>query len=151
MTVGEKIKKYRQLKGLTRRELGMAVGFKKNTADVRIYQYESDKMVPKGDTMALIASVLDVEGAALSDINVSSFADVMHVLFEFEEKFGMEIEKRDGKTFLVFDDANEESLTLISFLNVWSILRSGFSSICGKEDPERMKAYARWKGRFTQK
>ena len=150
MTVGEKIKKYRQLKGMTQRELGVAAGFKESTAVVRINQYESDRMVPRGDNMALIASVLDVEGAALSDINVSSFADVMHVLFEFEEKFGMEIEKRDGKTFLVFDDANEEILTLISFLNVWSMLRSGFSSRCGKEDPERMMAYARWKGRFTQ-
>ena len=150
MTVGEKIKKYRQLKGMTQWELGAAAGFKENAAVGRISQYETDKVVPRGDAMALIASVLDVEGAALSDINVSSFADVMHVLFEFEEKFGMEIEKREGKTFLVFDDANEEILTLISFLNVWSILRSGFSSRCGKEDPERMKAYARWKGRFTQ-
>ena len=88
MTVGEKIKKYRQLKGMTQRELGVAAGFKESTAVVRINQYESDRMVPRGDNMALIASVLDVEGAALSDINVSSFADVMHVLFEFEEKFG---------------------------------------------------------------
>ena len=108
MTVGEKIKKYRQLKGMTQWELGAAAGFKENAAVGRISQYETDKVVPRGDAMALIASVLDVEGAALSDINVSSFADVMHVLFEFEERFGMEIEKRDGKTFLVFDDANEE-------------------------------------------
>ena len=150
MTVGEKIKKYRQLKGMTKRELGVAVGFKEGTADVRISQYESDKTVPRRENMALIASVLDVEEEALADINVSSFADVMHVLFEFEERFGMEVEKRDGKTFLVFDDANEEILALTSCLNIWSKLRSGFSSGCGKADPERMKAYARWKGRFAQ-
>ena len=149
MTVGEKIKKYRQLKGMTQRELGEAVGFKESTADVMINQYESDKMVPEGDTMVLIAAVLDVEEEALADIDVSSCADVMHVLFEFEERFGMEIEKRDGKTFLVFDDTNEEILTLISCLNIWTKMRSGFCSGCGKADPERMKAYARWKGRFA--
>ena len=51
MTVGEKIKKYRQLKGMTKRELGVAVGFKESTADVRINQYESDRMVPRGDSV----------------------------------------------------------------------------------------------------
>ena len=36
MTLGKKIRKYRVLKGLTQRELGLAVGFSEATADSRV-------------------------------------------------------------------------------------------------------------------
>ena len=36
MTLGEKIRKYRSLKNMTQKELGLAIGFSGATADSRI-------------------------------------------------------------------------------------------------------------------
>ena len=47
MTLGNKIRKYRILNGLTQKELGHKVGFSEETADSRIRKYESDLMAPK--------------------------------------------------------------------------------------------------------
>ena len=42
MTLGEKIKKYRELRELTQRELGQKVGFSSGTEDSRIRKYEKN-------------------------------------------------------------------------------------------------------------
>ncbi len=49
MTLGEKIKKYRHLKGWTQKELGLAVGFSEAVADSRIRKYERDVITPRKD------------------------------------------------------------------------------------------------------
>ena len=41
MTIGEKIKNARNLRGLTQKELGIKLGFDEKSADVRVAQYES--------------------------------------------------------------------------------------------------------------
>ena len=45
MTLGEKIKKYRELRELTQRELGQKVGFSAGTEDSRIRKYEKNMNV----------------------------------------------------------------------------------------------------------
>ena len=40
MTLGERIRGFRRLRGLTQKELGIAVGFPETTADSRIRKYE---------------------------------------------------------------------------------------------------------------
>ena len=60
ITFGRKLKHLRQKNHLTQKELGMAVGFPKSCADVRISQYESDVRTPKEDLMKLFASKLGV-------------------------------------------------------------------------------------------
>ena len=60
MTIGEKIKNARNLRGLTQRELGMKLGFDEKSADVRIAQYESGTRTPKSELLSEIAAVLDV-------------------------------------------------------------------------------------------
>ena len=72
MTVGEKIRKYRMLKGWTQKELGLKVGFSAATADSRIRKYESDAMAPKADIRTKLADALGVDLSALSDVNVST-------------------------------------------------------------------------------
>ena len=47
MTLGERIRRFRRLRGLTQKELGIAVGFPETTADSRIRKYEMDLMKPK--------------------------------------------------------------------------------------------------------
>jgi len=148
MTVGEKIRKYRLLRGLTQQELGEAVGFKKSTADVRINQYESNKMAPKAVIRQTIANVLDIDIGAISDVSITSYEDVMQVFFELEEKLGMKVIKKDGTTSLVFDDNNKDIATLISYMNLWQTQRTAMS-IDSEDTPDEVKQnYLRWQGKF---
>ena len=148
MTLGEKLRKYRLLRGMKQRELGEAVGFKPSTADVRINQYESGKMEPKADIREALAVALGVDVSAISDINVASWEDVMQVLFEFEDAFGMRVEKRDGTTSLVFSDDNRDIITLISYLNLWRNKRLAMSVDDPNVSEETLRDYSLWKGSF---
>ena len=53
-----------------------------------------DLMAPKGEIRTKLADVLDVDLAALSDIDIRTDEDVMQALFLFEDLFGMDIEKK---------------------------------------------------------
>ena len=65
MTVGEKIKKIRTFRGMTQKELGLAVGFEEKGADNRIAQYETNYRVPKRELLDKIAQALRVESCLL--------------------------------------------------------------------------------------
>jgi len=149
MTLGNKIRKYRKLNGLTQKELGHKVGFSEETADPRIRKYESDLMAPKAAIRNKLADALGVDLSALSDINVSADEDVMHILFQFEEVFGMEIEKRDGKTYLIIDDDNNEIRTLITYMNIWRTQKRLLFPDLKNITKEQMRAYELWKSRFA--
>ena len=60
ITFGRKLKHLRQKNHLTQKELGMAIGFPEDSADIRIAQYESDVRIPKAALMKLFASTLGV-------------------------------------------------------------------------------------------
>ena len=40
MAVGDRIKRARNFRGMTQKELGIAIGFEEKSADIRIAQYE---------------------------------------------------------------------------------------------------------------
>lgn len=149
MTFGEKIKKYRLLKGWTQKELGLAVGFSAATADSRIRKYESDLMTPKDDMRIKLAAALDVDLSSISDIDISTYEDVMQALFLFEEMYEMDIETRDGKTLLVFDNHNQDIRTLITFMNIWRNQKAALLPDTTNPSFEQEKAYNIWKSRFS--
>ena len=60
ITFGRKLKHLRQKNHFTQKELGMAMGFPEDSADVRIAQYESDVRIPKEDLMKLFSATLGV-------------------------------------------------------------------------------------------
>lgn len=69
ITFGEKLRYLRRKNNLTQKELGMAVGFPENTADVRITQYETNvRMVrmPREELLKKIAQVLGVQKEILT-------------------------------------------------------------------------------------
>lgn len=148
MTLGDKIRKYRLLHDMTQRQLGEEVGFKKSTADVRINQYETDKMAPKANIREEIANVLDIDLEAISDVSVTSYLDLIYLFFELEENLGMTIEKKEGKTALVFDDSNKELTTLISYLNLWKNQKDAMLPDAATATEEQKKNYMLWKSRF---
>lgn len=60
ITFGRKLKYLRKKNHLTQKELGIAVGFSENSADIRIAQYETDLRTPKKDTLKKLAKILEV-------------------------------------------------------------------------------------------
>ena len=51
ITFGEKLRYIRRKNNLTQKQLGMAVGFPENTADVRIAQYETNARSPREELL----------------------------------------------------------------------------------------------------
>ena len=150
MTLGEKIKKYRLMINLTQKDLGIKVGFSAATADSRIRKYEKDIMAPKNDIRQKIADALDIDLSALSDINIESYEDIMQILFLFEENLGMEIERKDGKTHLIFDDNNKDIEKFISYLYIWHSQKKNLISTSDTISTEEMYKYKIWKSRFPK-
>lgn len=65
MAVGDRIKRVRQFRGLTQKELGKLVGFDEKTADIRIAQYESNTRKPKEELLIKIADALEINFRSL--------------------------------------------------------------------------------------
>lgn len=86
MTIGERIKIIREFRGLSQKELGVAIGYDEKSARARISQYEISNRVPKKETMILIAKVLNINLHAISDYTLESSTDVMEYLFWLDEK-----------------------------------------------------------------
>ena len=66
ITFGEKLRYLRRKNNLTQKELGMAVGFPENTADVRIAQYETNARTPREELLKKLAQVLGVQKEILT-------------------------------------------------------------------------------------
>ena len=135
---------------LTQKDLGIKVGFSAATADSRIRKYEKDIMAPKNDIRQKIADALDIDLSALSDINIESYEDIMQILFLFEENLGMEIERKDGKTHLIFDDNNKDIEKFISYLYIWHSQKKNLISTSDTISTEEMYKYKIWKSRFPK-
>lgn len=147
MSVGHKIRAIRDLRGMTQKELGIKAGFSSTTADVRIRQYESNKMVPKDDKLKEIAAALDVDVTALKDHDIYSDLDLMQVLFEIEENYGLVIEKEVDRYVLSFD--KEHLLFRFTNYNLDSWYRAKLQLQTDSESSDsENKEYPLWKYRF---
>ena len=72
MAIGERIRFIRNLRGMTQKWLGQAVGFPQKTADIRMAQYESGSRTPKEDLVKALANVLEVSPLALRIPDIDS-------------------------------------------------------------------------------
>ena len=149
MTVGEKIKKARLLKGITQAELGEKVEL---TGDRR-GQYECDVRKPKPDKLALIATALDVDMLALSEPDITNDYGIMHLLFELEESRGLNLLEIEGKHYLSFSDSDDpmKNKELKSYIEAWYKKKSE-TIIQANDSPDTIKQkkdnYDSWKMRF---
>ena len=85
MTVGDKIKKIRTFRGMTQKELGLAVGFEEKGADNRIAQYETNYRVPKRELLDKIAKALRVDRQNFYTVSPGSAEDFMRTFFWLDE------------------------------------------------------------------
>ena len=85
MTVGDKIKKIRTFRGMTQKELGLAIGLEEKGADNRIAQYETNYRVPKRELLDKMAEALRVDRQNFYTIAPGSAEDFMRTFFWLDE------------------------------------------------------------------
>ena len=122
MAIGERIRTIRNLKGVTQKVLGMAVGFDEKTADIRIAQYESGTRTPKEKLTSDIAHVLKVSPRTLDVPDIDSYMGLAHTLFALEDLYGVHIGEIDGELCLRLD--KEKGMTYLSMLDIFSVWQS---------------------------
>lgn len=120
MAISERIRFIRNLRGMTQKWLGIAVGFPEKTADIRLAQYESGTRSPKADLTGALANALEVSPMALSVPDIDSYIGVMHTLFALEDLYGMKICKIDGELCIRLDKGmGSNYITMLEMFSAW--------------------------------
>ena len=121
MAIGERIRFFRNLRGMTQKYLGTVVGFPEKTADIRMAQYESGSRTPKADLTENLAGVLGVSPLALSVPDIDSYLGLMHTLFTLEDRYGLTLEKTEnGVSMRVDPRKGKDAAELSKMLNAWA-------------------------------
>jgi transcriptional regulator with XRE-family HTH domain len=120
MAIGERIRYIRNLRGMTQKYLGMAIGFAEKTADIRMAQYESGSRTPKEKMIADIANVLEVCPQALTIPDIASYTGLAHTLFALEDLYGFKINSIDGELCLTLDKSKGTAyLSMFDMFSAW--------------------------------
>lgn len=101
-SLGDKIKKLREYRGLTQKELGVLCGFSETTAHARIQQYEYNDKTPRRDILESLAAALSVDVHSLFDTYLITDTELMHTLFALEDLHGLRPVKVNGHIYLDF-------------------------------------------------
>ena len=121
MAIGERIRFFRNLRGMTQKYLGTVVGFPEKTADIRMAQYESGSRTPKADLTNSLAEVFGVSPLALSVPDIDSYLGLMHTLFTLEDRYGLTLEKTEnGVSMRVDPRKGKDAAELSKMLNAWA-------------------------------
>lgn len=121
MAIGERIRFIRNLRGMTQKWLGQAVGFPQKTADIRMAQYESGSRTPKEDLVKALAGVLEVSPLALNIPDIDSNLGFIHTLFAVEDIHGARAEKQGDEVHIVFDGSKRTmDDSIFKMLSAWA-------------------------------
>lgn len=146
MAIGERIRFIRNLRGITQKWLGQAVGFPPKTADVRMAQYESGSRTPKEDLVKAIANVLEVSPLALQIPDIDSDLGFIHTLFDIEDIHGIRAEKQGDEVHLIFDGSKRTmDESIFTMLSAWA--EQSKKLRCGKISKEQ---YDHWRYTFPE-
>lgn len=120
MAIGERIRFFRNLRGMTQKYLGQVIGFPEKTADIRMAQYESGSRTPKAELTENLASALGVSPLALSVPDIDSYNGLMHTLFTLEDLYGFRISKLDDELCIRLDKGmGTNYLTMFDMFSAW--------------------------------
>ena len=141
MAIGERIRFFRKMRGMTQKYLGMLMGFPERSADVRMAQYETGSRTPKADLTRALAAAFEVSPSALTIPDIDTDIGLMHTLFALEDLRGLTIGKLDGEVCLRLDKSKGTTyLSMFEMLSAW------------EEQAEKLKAgeitkedYDRWR------
>lgn len=146
MAIGERIRFIRNLRGMTQKWLGIAVGFPEKTADIRMAQYESGTRTPKSDLTEALAHALSVSPMALTVPDIDSDYGIMHTLFTLEDLHGLRIDRLDGEICIRLDKGMGTSYqTMLDMFSAWQKEAEKFKNgEISKED------YDHWRYTYPQ-
>ncbi|MBE7055377.1 MAG: helix-turn-helix transcriptional regulator [Ruminococcaceae bacterium] len=120
MAIGERIRFFRNLKGMTQKLLGVKVGFPEKTADIRLAQYESGTRTPKSDLTQSLADALGVSTMALNVPDIDTDIGLMHTLFALEDIYGFKIDKLEDEICIRLDkDKGTAYISLLQQFSSW--------------------------------
>lgn len=146
MAIGERIRFFRNLRGMTQKYLGMQVGFPEKTADIRMAQYESGSRTPKADLVNKLAEVFDVSSAALTVPDIESYNGIMHTLFTMEDLYGLRIDKLDDELCIRLDKGmGVNYITMFDMFTAWQEQAEKYKN--GEISKEE---YDRWRHRYPE-
>ena len=120
MAIGERIRFFRNLKGMTQKFLGVKIGFPEKAADVRLAQYETGSRTPKPELTNALANALGVSAMALNIPDIDSEVGLMHTLFALEDIYGFKIDKLNGEVCIKLDkDKGTSYISLLERFTAW--------------------------------
>lgn len=88
MTTGEKIKYYRNMRGISQETLGQLSSI--NSATIKKYEYGIRN--PKPDQLLKIANALGISINLFMDFDIETVSDVLSLLFKLDEQVDMRFE-----------------------------------------------------------
>ena len=103
MSIGERIRFFRNKNGVTQKYLGQVMGFPERSADVRMAQYETGSRTPKAELTNSLAGFFDISPSALTVPDIDTDIGLMHTLFALEDIRGLTVGEIDGEICLRLD------------------------------------------------
>ncbi len=138
MSTGENIKRIRKFRGMTQKELGIAIGIGEESASPRMAQYETDNRTPRKEMLHKMAAVLDVDPRNISIPTGYREEDMIYRLLVLEDYFPEMKLERNGRTGEVV--INLQNKKINEFLYQWGTIRGKKKQGMISEDE-----YMQWK------
>ncbi len=147
MAIGERIRFFRNLNGMTQRRLGIAVGFPERSADVRMAQYEAGARTPKAELIESLAKIFGISPYALTVPDIDHDIGLAHTLFTLEDIYGLTIKDVDGEPCLHVDShKGHRADELTKILTAWQKETAKLKA--GKIDRQ---AYDQWRNFYPKR
>lgn len=138
MSTGENIKRIRKFRGMTQKELGIAIGIGEESASPRMAQYETDNRTPRKEMLNKMAVILDVDPRNISIPTGYREEDMVYRLLVLEDYFPEMKLERNGRTGEVV--INLQNKKINEFLYQWGTIRGKKKQGMISEDE-----YMQWK------
>ena len=146
MAIGQRIKFFRNRKGMTQKYLGEILGFVGKTSDVRIAQYESEARIPKQELVKNMAHFLDVSTHALTVPDIDTYIGLMHTFFALEDMYALKISEVNGEVCLRLDKSNYSTYSSMD-----KMLRAWLAEAKKVESGESTKEeYDEWRYKYPE-
>ena len=144
--LGQKIRFYRQIAGMTQKELGAACGVNEST----IRNYELGNRYPDSDTIFEISNALEISPYVLATPDPISAASSLQYLFSMEKTLDLTPTTIDGKVYLEVSseiDVNDATVAPLSNLKrMFSHWATMYEKFINEEIDE--ETYLLWQAKY---
>ena len=144
--LGQKIRFYRQIAGMTQKELGSACGVNEST----IRNYELGNRYPDSDTIFEISNALEISPYVLATPDPISAASSLQYLFSMEKTLDLTPTTIDGKVYLDVSsdiDVNDATVAPLSNLKrMFSHWATMYEKFINEEIDE--ESYLLWQAKY---